>query len=244
MATKGTELELTDAQRYLSVARPELRQALRENLGEGGGTSPLDLIRIRVPAGGGTAWQVPTLEGPKNFDEVRGVIIHWSTVRAYWPEALGQGGGNQPPQCTSSDGDIGHGNPGGDCDACPFNAFQTANGGEGSGKACREARGLLFLGEGELMPYWLPAPTMSIKPLKSYFMQLASRGKPYHTVVTALKLIQAQNANKIVYSQIEPRMMRELEPDEIEAMEGYRVAVVPAITRVTVLTRADFAGGE
>lgn len=233
---------LPDSQRYLSVAKPELRQALAENLGSGGSTTPLDLIRIRVPAGGGTAWQVPTLSGPKNQDSVRGVIIAWSPVRAFWPDALGTGAGNQPPACTSNDGERGIGNPGGDCESCPFNAFHTANDGAGNGKACREARGLLFLGEGELMPYYLPAPTMSIRPLKAYFMQLASRAKPYHSVVTELHLIQAQNATKITYSQIEPRMVRELDADEIAALEGYRAAVVPAITSRPILTRADFAG--
>ncbi len=241
-AKESTAVTLTDDQRYLRVAAPELHQALAENLGTGGGTTPLDLIRLRVPAGGGTAWQVPTLEGPKNKDEVHGVVISWSDVRAYWPEALGTGGGGQPPSCTSPDGKIGIGDPGGECLTCPFNAFHTANSGEGNGKACKEARGMLFLAEGELMPYWITAPTMSIKGLKTYFMQLASRGKPYHGVVTGLKLIQAQNAGKIIYSQIEARMVRELEPDEIAALEGYRKAVVPAITSQPVLTRADFMG--
>lgn len=226
---------------FLALAEPDLQLALRENIGTGKG-DVLDLPRLRVPAGGGLAWTVPTIEGPKPREEIVGVIVHWTTVRAYWASELGQGGGNTPPDCTSRDGEIGIGNPGGACDVCPLNQFGTARGGAANGKACREARGLLFLPEGEFLPFYLPAPVMSIKNLKDYFMRLASGAKPYWSVVSRLKLAQAQNNGGITYSRIEPAFVRDLTPDERNAIKGYRDGIVPAFANVE-LTAADVTGG-
>lgn len=239
-----TAVALTDDQRYLMVSNPNLIEALRENLGPNGSADKLDLPRLRVPAGGGLAWTVPTIEGPKPREYVEGVIISWSPVRAYWPQAIGDGGGNAPPDCSSSDGQIGIGTPGGACETCSFNQFgsKDAGGGTSNAKACREARGMLVLPQGELMPFYLPAPTMSIKTIKDYFMRLTSQGKPYHAVVTRFNLGQAQNKGGIVYSQIEPQWVRDLEDDERTALRAYRDAVVPAFTAAPRLTQSDFVG--
>lgn len=239
--TEETAVTTTAPSGYLALAQPDLQVALRENLGQGG-VDVLDMPRLRVPAGGGLAWTVPTIEGPKPREEVIGVLMHWTPVRAMWLKDLGTGG-NTPPDCTSRDGETGIGDPGGDCATCPLNAFGSAKGGSQTGKACREARGILFLPEGEYLPFYLPAPVMSIKPIKDYFMRLSSQAKPYWAVVTRLKLAQAQNASGITYSKIEPTFVRELTPEERAAISGYRDSILPAFNATVSLTAADVTGG-
>ena len=245
MATKSETTDLTVPEKnFLALADQDLRLALKENLGSGG-TSVLDMPRIRVPAGGGLSWTVPTLEGPKPREFMEGVIIHWTPVRAMWRKDLGAGG-NAPPDCTSRDGETGIGDPGGACDACPFNEFGSASGGTKSGKACREARGLLFLPSDSFLPFYLPAPVMSIKPLKDYFMRLASQALPYWGVVSKFGLEQAQNAGSITYSRIVPTFVRKLTPDERGAISAYRESILPAFnaSATAALTQDDVLDNE
>jgi hypothetical protein len=245
MASKTEDPETTKAVAttpetggFLSLANPDLQLAMSENLGPAGSTTLLDLPRLKVPAGGGLAWTIHTLEGPKPEAEIEGVIVHWTQVRAYWQSELGAGGGSAPPDCTSRDGEYGIGEPGGVCAECPMNQFNTAPGNR-PGKACREARGMLVAIEGQAMPMYLPAPVMSIKPLREYFMRLASAAKPYYGIVSSFKLEQAQNNGGVVYSRIVPGYVRDLSPEERKAIDAYRAAILPAFAANAVLRKSD-----
>src|SRR3990167_10027573 len=118
----STELEL--AKDYAIVAPDtDIRETVAENLG--GATLSLgDLTRITVPAGGATAWEVPTLTGMESVKEVEGVVVFWSAQRAYWKEAFA--GAGVQPDCSSSDAVTGYGNPGGACADCELAKWGSA----------------------------------------------------------------------------------------------------------------------
>ena len=103
--------------------------------------------RIKMPSGDTTVFQIPSEDPdePELAKEFSAVILHHHPIRAYFKEKYT--GGTNPPDCGSLDAVEGHGNPGGACESCIYNAFGT---GENNAKACKERRRLYLLREGEL----------------------------------------------------------------------------------------------
>ncbi len=64
-----------------------------------------------------------------------------------------------------------------------------------------------------MIPVLVRAPATSIQPLKQYFKRLAGGKKSYLAVLTSLALIKQKSGN-IDYSQIEPKAVRYLTPEE------------------------------
>ena len=96
----------------------QIQEVVETNLGDED-FSPFDLDRITVPAGGGIAWEVPTVNGPESQKEIHGVIVLAKKVRSYWKDSSATDG--TPPDCASADGIHGQGDPGGLCKQCPNN---------------------------------------------------------------------------------------------------------------------------
>lgn len=115
----------------------------------------LQLDRIKIPAGGSTAFEIPSVDGDDSemVKEITGVILYNHPANAYYTDKYT--GGSNPPDCSSFDGIHGIGNPGGSCKNCPFNKFGS---GEGKSKACKNRRMLYILRDGELFPVILNLP--------------------------------------------------------------------------------------
>ena len=201
--------------------------AIQQNTGNGGlGFSDLD--RIKVPAGGGTSFAVPGLSGEKDEKEIEGVVIGWNDTRSYWESEFE--GASQPPDCSSIDGLVGVGNPGGRCSACPMSQFGSAE--KGDGQACKNMRVMFVLGTDGLLPLVLTAPPTSLRNMKKFFLRLASAGKSYNHVVTKFHLEKTKSGGGISYSQVHASMVRELTPDEIQASDDYSRKISPSMKRV------------
>jgi hypothetical protein len=211
-ATKETALAQRGEYRIATLATADLGELLAANLGSGG-MSAFDLDRVKVPAGGGTTWQVPSLEGPDDCKFIDGIIVAWKTPRAYWKVPFDESGGGSPPDCSSPDGILGTGKPGGPCKACPLNRFESAA--KGDGKACKEVVQLFVVREGDMLPLVVSAPPSSIRNVRQYLRRLAGQGIIYYGAVTRLALTQARSGNGIVYSEIVPTFSRSLEGDEL-----------------------------
>ena len=100
---ESTALTVLSDQGYTVVQyQPEdLREMIAENMG--GELQPSDLQRIRVPSGGGKAWEVVDENGEAQaVKTISGVVLMARTQRAYWAEDFG--GGNEPPDCASLNG--------------------------------------------------------------------------------------------------------------------------------------------
>src|SRR5262245_28768491 len=66
-----------------------------------GTLEPGDLVRVHVPPGGGTVWQVPGINGPEPVDQLEGVIPYWRDTRALWHRSLEEDAPGAPPDCSS-----------------------------------------------------------------------------------------------------------------------------------------------
>lgn len=209
-----------------------VKEAIRENLG-GATINPFDLDRVKVPAAGGTTWEVPTLDGIEEVKTLTGVLIFFSDPKAYWRVPFDESGGGSPPDCTSEDGLYGNGDPGGECAKCPLNQF--GSGAKGKGKACTDMRLLFMIRENNLLPLVISAPVMSIKPMKQYNLRLASNGVAYYGVQTSLSLEKAKNADNITYSKIVPAMAGRLTPEQAAFFKQYQEAIKPALQKVTII---------
>ena len=200
-------------------------QTIRENIGNDRITDR-DLDRIVVPLGGGLNWTVPTLEGEDSEKSLDGIIVHWTAPRAYWATGM-EVGGNTPPDCSSHDGEIGYGQPGGDCFTCPLNQWGSAEG--GSGKACKEKRMIFLLRASDLLPIVIQAPSTSIQPIKKYLLRLASQGLPYWSVLTSLSLEKGSNGAGIAFSRISPKSAGPIPEEQRGILAEYVQAIKPII---------------
>ena len=117
---------------------------------------------IKVPAGGGLAYEVPG-DDPNSPDlqkEFNAVILYHHPMLSYYKEKYT--GGNQAPDCGSYDGINGIERETGvlkSCKECPLNQFGS---GENGGKACKTKRRIFLLRENEAIPTILTLPTGSI----------------------------------------------------------------------------------
>ena len=123
-------------------ATQEDMQWLSEAMNEDCAGIELQLDRIKIPAGGSTAFEVPgeSEDDVEMVKEITGVILYNHPAFSYYTEKYT--GGNNPPECGSFDGVTGHGNPGGSCSSCPYNQFVS---GDGQSKACKNRRMLYIL---------------------------------------------------------------------------------------------------
>ena len=123
--------------------------------------------RVKIPAGGTIQFELPT-DDPENPDYTKtltGVILFHHPNNVYWAEG-NEYDDNSIPLCSSVDGKIGIGEPGGTCATCVLNEYGTAA--EGRGKACKNMRMLYLLRSGEYMPYQLALPPTSLKAFNDF----------------------------------------------------------------------------
>jgi hypothetical protein len=197
----GTQLAVISPEAFPVVATGAAMEVIRQNLG-GELPSPADFTRIKVPAGGGTTWEIPSVDGDgESTKAVDGIIVYIARRRAYWSNTNPSG---EPPQCSSGDCIIGIGDPGGACDECHFNVFGSAHkqdGTAGRGKACKESKLLFILRAGQILPDVVVVPAGSLKAMKSYQLKI---GVPYWSLVTRLALEKVQNKDGITFAQIKP----------------------------------------
>jgi hypothetical protein len=207
----------------------DLRELLADALG-GETLAFKDLDRIKVPSGGGTTWEIPTLNGEVATKEIRGVIIHRATRRSYWPTPLEDRGDDDDgrPDCASVDGRVGIGNPGGDCASCPMNEWNSDIKG-GPGKACKETRQLFVLTENDLLPLAITIPPGSLAGAKDYFMRLLRAQLSPTDVVTVISLSKQQNAAKINFARVEFTAAERLSPEARNRVKEYATAMRPAM---------------
>ena len=110
----------------------------------------LTFPRAKIPGGGSTLFELPGEDAskPEYVESLQGVILFHHLVNGYW---MGEPSDeDKSPLCTSMDGKMGHGDPGGLCAKCRLNTFGSAE--DGRGKACKNQRYLYLLRDGEFMP--------------------------------------------------------------------------------------------
>lgn len=210
----------------------------RENMGDEG-LQMNDLERIKIPSGGGRSWSVPTPTGDESRNEIGGVLIHHQPVRVYWDKPMEEAAG-APPACSSRDGKTGNGNPGGACATCPLSKFGSHR--DGNRPACTEARALFLMIAGRVLPTRVVLPPTSLRPFKQFLVTLTTNSLPFYGVGTSLALETVKNAKNIPFSRVVFKMTETLDEASVEAVRGYRSAIIPALMNADVTdTIADIA---
>lgn len=194
----------------------DLQEIISENMG-GEDFTPFDLDRITMPAGGGTTWEVPTLDGESGaVKDLRGVIVYAKTTRSYWSSDEVD---STPPDCASVDGIIGSGDPGGLCSNCPNSQFGS---GKNGSKACKETKAVFLLMEGNMLPVVVQVPPTSLKLFKKYMSRLTNGAEPYYTVITSMTLTKTKSNSGYPHSVIQFNKAGSLSPELKEAVKQYR----------------------
>lgn len=212
----------------------ELQGALAVNIGTGGITE-FDLPRIKIPAGGGTTWQVPTLEGDASETVLEGVILSARDGRSYYKDSIEKTGGGQPPDCASVDGVNGtpgtgeNKGPGGLCASCPLGGF---------GGPCKPGK-LLFIIRKGLLPDVVQLPRTSLKPVREYLLKLASNAVPYFHAITRIGLAKDKNPQGITYSKATFQFGGKLSDEEKKKAEALRNLYMPLIGTVKIDATPD-----
>lgn len=230
-APKGTGIaKLSDAVKdYPALAGDptKLLDALRENMG-GERLTEFDLERVKMPTGGGNFWEVPSIDGPKAEKVLEGVVVLTKNVRAYWPVAMEEGSGSDPPQCASADAVIGVGDPGGSCEACPFAQFGSHR--DGRGQACKQMRQLFMLTEASMLPIVLTLSPTSLAAARKYFMRLASATPPrYYWETTTKVSLEAASSGGNNYSRAVFSLGSALNEVDGAAIKRYKDALEPVL---------------
>lgn len=216
-----TQLAIRDFDQYAikSAESGSVGEILRENL-DGGAISAFDFDAVKVPSGqGATVWSIPSLDGETSAPSIEGVIVYKRLVRSYWQLGIEDSGGSSPPNCTSQDGIIGVGDPGGSCDHCPLAQFGSAE--NERGQACKTNLLLFMVRAESILPLLVKVPPSSLKPIRKYMMRLASAPAPFYGVITSLGLEKTRNAQGIVYMQIVPTMRARLNQEDADRMRSY-----------------------
>lgn len=209
-----------------------VREIVSEAIG-GQSITPSDLERIRIPAGGMTAFELPTLGEPEIAKSFTGVIVAQRPgVRAYWPGKYE--GGSEPPQCSSKDGRCGIGNPGGECARCPFNEFNSKDDGNSPGKACKESTMVFVLRADSIIPSLIMLPVKSAQAMKAYALRLLSKQLSPKRVVTNFALEKATNSGGIAYSRIVLSPVSVLDAAATEQIRAYAETMAPLFAAVDV----------
>ena len=184
----------------------------------------LDLPRVKVPPQGMTIWSIPSTEGDIHVEEITGILVEYTTPRAYWDKPM-EPGSVTPPVCSSPDGVKGVGEPGIACHTCPFSKFGSDPREDSNGQACKEKRMLFLLRPDSLLPVVVQAPSTSIRNVFDYTMGLANELEmPFHHVLTKLTLEKVGNGG-VEYSKVVLQNAGAVPEEYHNALESYRTGL-------------------
>lgn len=227
-----TEIATIEASQFLALDRPstEIQGIIQDNLA-GQEIGEFDLPRITVPAGGGTVWQLESpLTGTQSFDKLDGILVFQRPTRAYWESDETTG---SPPDCSSRDGVVGVGKPGGECRICPLSQFGS-DPKAGRGQACKQGLAWFLLREDSFLPVVLGLPPTSLKAAREYTLALGGAGIRASEVITTIALEKETNPDGQKFSKAVPTLGAKLDPAAVERAREYADALRPVFEAAPV----------
>jgi len=194
---------------------------------------------VKAPGGGVVAFTVPGLSGDEIHKELAGVILDYSTPRAYWETSDPIEG--TPPTCYSLDSMISHeGQP---CSQCLYNEFGSKEG-DSNAKACKEAVELYLLRPDNIMPIVVRVPVSSKGIFQKYMTRLVSNMIPINGVVTKITLEKATSRSGQAYAQFNFEAVNMLDSEEASNLKAFSLKIMEVLTTNEVLPVPHEANGE
>ena len=197
----------------------------------------LDLFDIvESPSGGSTVFEVPEPTGNKAAMELTGIVLHYTTPRAYWdtPDSVE----GIPPICMSQNSVISQ--DGKACAHCPYNVFGSKNG-ESNAKACKESVLLFLLRPDSILPILVRVPVTSKYRFLKYSTRLLSTLTPLSSVVTKITLEKTTSKAGKPYALFHFQTVGSLSSEEADRAKRYGqqfMEIVSATQLVPELTEA------
>jgi hypothetical protein len=165
---------------------------------------------IKSPSGGATVFTVPGLSGDEAEKELSGIILDYTTPRAYWdtPDPIE----GEPPVCFSRDSLVSH--EGKACSRCPYNDFGSNIKEDSNAKACKESVQIFLLRPDNIMPLIVRVPVSSKLIFQRYMTRLIGRMIPLSGVVTKITLEKATSKSGKPYALYNFEAVSALSPEE------------------------------
>lgn len=225
-ATVAAELQAT-----YEILNPQsdLVAARKENMDDGETISEQDMLKARMPSGGGTAWQI--FDGPNLVDtvpEISGILCYIAKKGTLWPHE--DIGGGLRPVLTTNDlktayrvgedlGDIDPkeldrcSNPDGTIRWQELSYCQNGSGKGGRGRRAKENRVLAILRAGDVLPILVTITPGSLTTVVPWIKRFAA---PAYRHEVTLGLRRVQSGNGIAFAQVNPKIDRKLSPEQGE----------------------------
>jgi hypothetical protein len=179
------------------------------------------LDHVAIPTGGNIMWDIPGFDKPQ--ESFSGVILHRQPNRQLYRNPFGKGP-KEAPICSSKDGIIGIGDPGGSCEDCPKSKFGPNN----ERPECPDKEDVYILRPNGLLPSILSLPSTSLKALTDYGMRLFNQGQFLYGVETTFSLERKQSKGGVNYSTLKlaqaPTVISEEDRARFKAMKADIVA--------------------
>jgi hypothetical protein len=120
--TKEKELIVLNLNNYpmLTESAADVLEAMKSNF-EGEDVKKRDVFKEIPNSKGDDYWTIQTPDGKQTYEELTGVILYIGNERALFEGEYGTG--SNIPRCTSEDGIMAKGEPGGSCRECDLKDF-------------------------------------------------------------------------------------------------------------------------
>jgi len=182
---------------------------------------------IKAPSGGTIAFTVPCLTGDDIQKELVGVILDYTTPRAYWetPDPIE----GTPPTCYSLDSIVSHnGQP---CSRCMYNEFGSKEG-DSNAKACKEATELYLLRQDSIMPVIVRIPVSSKTIFQKYMTRLVSSMIPVCGVITKITLEKSTSRAGQPYAKYIFEAVDTLSEEETNGLRAFSQSIMAVLSEV------------
>ncbi len=177
----------------------------------------LDLFDlVKSPSGGSTVFEVPGLAGNDAVMELTGIVLDFTTPRAYWdtPDPVE----GTLPVCLSQNSIISQ--DGKACALCPYNDFGSKDG-DSNAKACKESVLLFLLRPNSIIPLLVRVPATSKPRFLKYSTRLLSTLTPISSVVTKITLEKATSKQGKPYALFNFQTVATLTPEEAAQAKAF-----------------------
>jgi hypothetical protein len=201
-------------------------QIIAANL-EGEQMQETDLVRVKTPSGGATQWSVEVDGNLTMTDEIVGLLVGVGKRGVLWPE---EDPSELRPVIVTNDLQIGYRVSDEIGSIKPealekyrigdrkYDWVSLSNGpefgygaGRGAGKRCKESRVLAILRQGETWPVLVTVGPGSLRNIVPFLKRLPVFP---HEAVIGLKLVKVKSAGGQPYSQIVPRLVGTITPEQ------------------------------
>ena len=191
---------------------------------------------VKSPSGGSTVFSVPGLNGDEPETELTGIILDYTTPRAYWhtPEPVE----GTPPDCMSVNSIISA--DGKSCAHCPYNDFGSKDG-ESNAKACKESVLLFLLRPNTILPLLVRVPVTSKNRFLKYTTRLAGALTPINGVVTRITLERATSKGGKPFALFKFEAASTLDVDTTMQAKAYAQQFMEIVSAADMVPELDEA---